>query len=370
MAWVLAILVGLWWLCKWFFKWILAPFFIGITVGGAFWKLSLIPFVGVLIHFVVIALAFITIDGVALPLIGSNYVVFIVILFLAFVDCVNDLIIAAKFKRMKDSIIENKLATLGCVLMVAVAVFYYSAPGDGSRLANIAAHYATLLFLAVAPRAIFAIGEIYAMVLVYPKVKKEIRTGVFFKTSIDPYRERYVETQLSKGLIISNSATIEWEKKASLEKLDKMYPKKTLEKAAEKLSQIFTDAGKQVVKERDDAKNELEDIGNRVSYISLKGFEEFCANAEKALLECGMISPRPLMEKKLSALYKTDDRQKLGIDFFVIQGLAKGVSEGRIIDKDISDRPLDNHVYRHTRSNVQPKITNANENPLLALDDD
>ena len=45
-------------------------------------------------------------------------------------------------------------------------------------------------------------------------------------------------------------------------------------------------------------------------------------------------------------------------------------SSNDIVDENKSDYPMENHAYRHTESIAQVKVTDANKDPRLALDDD
>gem|GEM_PF-3370967 len=354
----------LWEALKWFSKAILAPFCIGAGLFGVLFHGSIIPYLSALLHGGIVVYTYI---NVALPLMESESTIWFdllaIALQMAFLDCVHELLFTAKTKRMpkNDPPTMAKLQICCAASGIGAAVYYYAGV-DGGRLANIVAHYDVLLLLLVVPRALFILLEIYAYICVYPKIRRTIKNGDFFLASGSEYYKRYVEMQEKKGLLISNLKTIHKEKKASQEKLANMYPKKTLEILAEKLM-----GNKEMIAERTNAEAELDSIEEKTAYISKTGYQAFSKNMEKILRESGSLSPRSFIEKKFTE--KSKQWLPLGVEFFLIQAFTQAVVEGRIIDEDKSDSPLVNHAYRHTQSNVPIKVTYANEDPRLALDD-
>ena len=373
--WALLLLLGtgIVWLFIWAWKWILAPFFIGVPL---FWVLvfaSCIPFLGVLLHGGVIVFTFINIE--TLPLLENQstgmYIVVCAVLALALIDCIHELLFTVKTKLYKnpsdDDVFMYKWMLCSVVPAIGSAVYYYATPADQSRLANILSHYGMLLFLFIAPRALFIIGEFFAKKIIYPKVVKQIASGEFFKLQDDSdtvysvYYKRYVKMQERKGLVVSNSSTVHAEKKTSHEKLEKMYPKKFIEKIAE-----FVAGDKDILEKRKNAEKELENIEKKISHISQKGYQAFGDNAENILRQVSSISPRDFIEIKFPE--KKDNFLSLGVDFFLVKAFETAVSEGRIEDDpEKSNDPIVNHAYRHIQSNVQVLVRNADDDPSMAL---
>ncbi len=57
--------------------------------------------------------------------------------------------------------------------------------------------------------------------------------------------------------------------------------------------------------------------------------------------------------------------------YFIIMALQPLVESGEFTDEMLNDNDvLDNHAYQYIKSKVQMKSTDADSNPLFALDDD
>jgi signal transduction histidine kinase len=366
--------MAIWWLIKWLWKWFFLPFLAGGILAGIIRLAIIAPFVGALLH---IAASVFAIIKIALPMLENQsvawFALLVVVILLSFVDCVTDIAYAIKYRFPKDSsedkVLDAKGNACGASAMIALMVFYYMA-NDGSRLLSIVSHYDTIILLSFAPRAVFAIGEIFARTVLHPKALIKINSGEFFHTVdnaaqsfIPAYYEKYVNMYCRVGVAVSNKAVIAKEKELSSAKLEKMYPKKFIEQVAEK----FT-VDKQTIQDREDSKKELDSIEKRTAYISKAGFETFFAKMEAVLRQSGSMSPRTFLEKKFPN--ESGQWLPLGVEYFLIQAFTEGVYSGRIIDENKRDHPMVNHAYLHLQSEIQPKVTNANDNPLLALDDD
>ena len=357
----------LWNLIKGFFVYIFVPPFVlagfalvGILlVEGAFRSKI---HAGALISGGAVVFTFI---NVALPQLENElmkiFILLSVVLFLALVDCIDDFISTAKYKvnlyKSDNPLSTAKKYLCGMVPGVTSLVFYYSTPSGQGRFENIFAHYGLLLFLLIAPRALFFIGEIYAKAKIYPEASKLIYRGDFFIYPSDVYFRRYLERW--QGVLLSNESTIKEEKRISSEKLEKMYPKKFLAKAAE-----FFVGDKETIDKRERAEKEIAVMEEKVSYITKEGFQKFSAKAEEFLRQVSSMSPRDFIEMKFPQ-YK---QSPPGVEFFLIEAFDSGVKTGKIVDESKDDYPMENHAYRHTESSVQ--VVSRNGNKELALDDD
>jgi hypothetical protein len=360
----------------WLITWVL-PVFVFIFGTLVVLFVSKIPFLGTLLYGVAAVIAF---NGMALPLLRDQsmwlFILVTAVLVLALLDCVYDLIFTAQTKsspEWRNKMLEGKWGGCYVIFGIGALVCYYPNPGDQSRIEKVLAHYGILMFLLVVFRAFTAMQETYATITFYPEFNNAMNFNDFFSINkIDEdkkenlfydsdYNRRYVELKRINGLVVCNAPTIEKEKEISSGRLDKMYPKKFLAKAAE-----FFAGDKETLDKRENAAKELAAMKEKVSYISDKGFREFSAKAEKFLRQVSSISPRDLLETKFPDKYRL--WLPLGVEFFLIEAFASGVSSKKIVDEDKDDNPMVNHAYRHTKSIAKVKVTNANENPVLALD--
>jgi hypothetical protein len=291
---------------------------------------------------------------------------------LALIDCINDLRVIVRYKlKYAEHDMVIKFQIFGAILFIGAIIYFIRDRSIQSVFQGIINNN-VLLLLAVSVRAITSIQEISAAI----KVKKLIKSNDFFTISKPLensnsesdypgyYPEfRYLMLEKGEGFIESNEWKIKEEKEISSKKIDKMFPKKFLAKVAD-----FFAGDTETIEKRERAAKELAEMEKKVSYISKEGFQKFSAKAEELLRQVSSMSPRDFIEKKLSKEYNS--WPSLGVEFFLIEAFASGVKNGKIEDRDISDYPIENHAYRHTESVAQVKVTNANKDPRLRLDDD
>ena len=337
---------------------------IGIIFFGGLLFISMIPFLGTLFHSVIVIFTFILMAE------GTSSTVMSILMFftllLALIDCINDLRITASCRLYHaDEVLMNKNKVCAGLPAIGAAVYYFIS----RQSIQIIVTNSVLLFLAVAPRALFFIAELYASAKIYHNVNNKIKVNDFFKTQEGSLSNLfycrgegdYLKLKERSGTVVSNESTIKEEKKISAEKLEKMYPKKLLLK----ITEIFT-GDKETMDKRDRAEKELAVMEEKVSYISKKGFQEFSTKAEELLRQVSSMSPRDFIEKKFPEKYKS--WMPFGAEFFLIEAFATGVMKGKIKDESKDDYPMENHAYRHTESSIQ--VVSRNGNKELALDDD
>jgi hypothetical protein len=349
----------LWQLIKWLWKWLFAPcivlgiFAIGIQL------VSMIPIFGTLLHGLIVVFSFFNIAQVtqSTPMLILLYVA----LPLALLDCINDLRITVRYRLYRaDDALMLKYNCCAFLSAIGAVVFYYmSDKSFQGVIQSIVSNYNILLLLTVLPRALFIFVEIYSEI----NVKDLIKSNNFFTIrdtsgNSSVLKSKYVKLRQNAGFVVSNKSIIEDEKRISSGKLEQMYPKKFLAKAAE-----FLVGDKETIAKRERAERELAEMEKRVSYISKEGFKNFSARAEELLRQVSSMSPRDIIEMKFPQY-----RRFPGVEFFLIEAFDSGVKTGKIEDESKDDYPMENHAYRHTESSV--KVLSRNGNKELALDDD
>ena len=361
----------LWQFLKWSWKWFFAPCVLGIILYWGVYLFSIIPLLGTFLHggIVIYIYKFTNmVEGIQ-PTVLS--ILMYGTLLLVLIDCINDLRITIRYRLfIADTVLTNKYKFCAALPAIGAAVFYYMSDKTiQGILQSIVTNRDILLLLIVAPRTLFIIAEIYAVIFVYPNVNKLIKSNDFFKEQYghDTFYRRGKSTYLGLkhdgGMVLSNESIIKRETMISTDKLEKMYPKKFLAKAVE-----FFVGDKETIAKRERAEGELEIMRNKVSYISKKGYKKFSGMAEEFLRQVSSMSPRDLIEMKFPDKYNS--WLSLGVEFFLIKVFNSGVIKGNIVDENKSDYPMENHAYRHTESVAQVKVTDANKDPRLALDDD
>lgn len=205
-------------------------------------------------------------------------------------------------------------------------------------------------------------------------IKKEIRDGYPLLNGGDYYKMKWIRRLEKKGVIISNIETVTNEAKIRQEKLEALYPKKTLEKVADMV------AGDKTVKEkRKDAEKRLrtESLAICYAYIGVDVFEQYPKLIMEVMSEKGRHSVADIKKfEELKPLHLTvpfhgiNGKNTEWSEYFIIQALKPLVAEGIFEDDDLNDNDVfDNHAYRYTESKVAMKCIDADNDPLLALDD-
>lgn len=202
-------------------------------------------------------------------------------------------------------------------------------------------------------------------------IKKTIRDGYPLLSGENYYHMKWIRRLEKKGVIVSNIETVKNEAKKRRKKLDALYPKKTLEKVLDKV------AGDKVVKEkRKEAEMRLQpqSLTRCCAYLSAAVFEQYPKLITEVMEEKGCHSVSDIKKfeelKSLHLTFPFYGKNSEWSEYFIIQALQPLVIEGTFEDDDLNDNDVfDNHAYRYTKSKVAKKIIDADNNPLLALDD-
>ena len=180
-----------------------------------------------------------------------------------------------------------------------------------------------------------------------------------------------------KGIAISNKETGALEIEESKKKLEGLYPKKLIDQILEAV------AGNEDAKLNRKRAEGLLRLGTATCYLPTSTYEKIPQLVMDAMSDRGLC---PLSEIKyfpeLQSLNLVKPRKDgentwyeqhtdRWFDYFIIQALQPLVADGTFEDEDLNDNdPLDCHAYRYTKSTKEMPSINADENPLLALDDD
>ena len=188
------------------------------------------------------------------------------------------------------------------------------------------------------------------------------------------YSMRYYEfanAKLASGEVLSNQWVIDAESQMSQNKLEKSYPKTFLEKAGE----MFSDEGKEAKAGRENAEKEIPSIRTLKAYVDTGFYNQCKLEMSEALKTRGTLSPHniaKLEELKCLNIFKNKNIFKIynWIEYYVIFVMSSLVKEGIVEEFDLNDKNiLENHQYKHIMG-VPMRSRNAEDNPLLALDDD
>lgn len=190
------------------------------------------------------------------------------------------------------------------------------------------------------------------------------------------YYAKYIEKLDAECAVVSNAETVDSEIKKRRERLDGLYPKKLMEKLAEKI------AGDNDVKEnRQRAEEKLQPnaIQRYYTYLSTPAFNRLQAALSNVMLHKGCFSPSDIQRfeelRGLNLMSPVDGRDGGNSDwgeYFIIQALQPLVANGTFSDDgDLSDRDaFETHAYEHIHTSAPRKSQSPETNPLLALDDD
>ncbi len=175
-----------------------------------------------------------------------------------------------------------------------------------------------------------------------------------------------------EGVVVSNKNTVDSETKIRCEKLEKLYPKKMLDKIIDKV------AGDKVLKEkRENAEKRLRSMNKCYAYLSPTVFEQY----PKAIINVMSVKGRcstSLISKELKPYNLlqpikgiNEDRNQEWSEFFIIQALQPLVAGGVFDDMDLNDNDvMDNHAYQYTQSTVAMPSIDGDQDPRFALDAD
>lgn len=187
------------------------------------------------------------------------------------------------------------------------------------------------------------------------------------------YKIKYwqaINKMLIEGSVLSNEMIIDKEFQRYKEKLEKAYPKSIIGKMGE----IISEEGQAAKKERENAENEISLQSRLYAYVDKEFYNDCQHKISESLETCGTLSPSSILWldglKNISELHKNDFNLPVKwAEYLIIFLMQPLVQEQTIEDCDLSDRILENHQYRHIKG--LPMLTrNAEDNPLLALDDD
>lgn len=243
------------------------------------------------------------------------------------------------------------------------------------------------------------IRVIYAVIIypiIYGKIKADVKRKISNREpllyrdnnySFDMTKKYYYSKLLrnleKRGELVSNKETVVAEIKMIQERLNKLYPKKRIEVLVDKI------AGDREAKAiREESADKLsylrlrEACGEVYAYIPASVYKKFPDNLSEAMSDKGTMSLAYIIKLKEveevthPLVYNSSDDQSAQNNrewiyyFFIIQALKALVEDGIFEDNNLNDRdPFETHAYRYTQSTKQPVSINANDNPMLALDD-
>lgn len=174
------------------------------------------------------------------------------------------------------------------------------------------------------------------------------------------YYDMELEWLLKQGKLVSNEKTVREEIARSQRKLDKLYPKKFLEKIVDAV------AGDDEVKEqRDRGEAGIKRLRYSRTYISKAVYDQIPNALVEAMRDKGTLCAADII--KLEELERFDFGKGCCGETFLIQALEPLVENGTFLDDDISDDPLENHAYRYAHSSKQKKSIDASSDPRFAL---
>lgn len=178
------------------------------------------------------------------------------------------------------------------------------------------------------------------------------------------YYDREVEKFVQGGELASNEDTLRHELALGEKRLEKLYPKKLMNKVVDAV------AGDEAVKQkRDEAKRELPCIRASRTYMTKSALERLGDVAVQALKEDG----RTRSAKEIVRFWPLEPFRLLNesnvwwLQMFLIQALEPLAENGTVLDLgSLSDTdPLDNHVYCYMKNIGNLRCTD----PRLADDD-
>ena len=284
------------------------------------------------------------------------------LLFLNVVDCIHDFVIANDYYDDISDNIDSSFAikSLSIIALILLGWFLWNRN----------------LIFALLPRAIF-------ICLVFTSERATVKNDVNDKMIVGyplPYNKwlynsskkicyHYniiVKALFDSGALVANVEVVEEEFNKSNKKLEEIYPKRFIEK----VFYVFNKEEKEKIKQ---IKNKLSDTAasRRTAYISSAFYEQYSSKIAKALKERNApFSPWKIKEfielKELNLTVPNGQGQNIEwSEYFIIKSLKQLVEKGVINDYNISDNPLDNHVF-----GVHMKSRNLSNDPRFAIEDD
>lgn len=291
--------------------------------------------------------------GIKIREIGMDYLLLFVLT--GIVDCIRDIVIAKDCYKSMDVEIDKFYLVKSLITIFTL--------GLGR----------TIFLLVVNPVMNIAVSK---------DIKQQVRDGkalpdASFYSKLKAVNYCYGK-QIGKlereGVVVSNKNTVDSETKIRREKLEKLYPKKMLDKIVDKL------AGDKVLKEkRENAEKSLQSMNKCYAYLSTAVFEQYPKALTMVMSVKGRYSVSVISKFQELKPYNlmqpikgiSEDRNQEWSEYFIIQALQPLVAEGIFDDMDLNDNDaMDNHAYQYTKSTVTMPSIDGDQDPRFALDDD
>jgi len=271
------------------------------------------------------------------------------------IDCIHDIIIADEYYKRKDIGIDPLYMFKGLTSIVTLG-------------------YSQVVF--------FLVTDMVIGVVVKKKIKRALKSGRAlppidhvewnFQAARYHYKKQIKRLE-SRKKIVSNIETIDAENSIGVEKLNKLYPQKLIDKIAEMVG-----GNEEMKVKRENASMSLLLSGENYAYLDMTVFMKYADMISTVMSNKGCFGVSEIKnfseldELRLTApIMFSNTKGPRWAEYFIIQALQPLVSVGIFEDCNLNDNdPLDNHSYRYVKSTRTIPSINANDNPLLALDDD
>ena len=212
-------------------------------------------------------------------------------------------------------------------------------------------------------------------------IKERMRTGQplpypSFYSNIkirNYYYERQIDKLENERVLISNKATVDNEARLRRNKLDRLYPKRVVDKIVDMVA-----GDKEIKEKREKAEQKLQSMEKCYAYLRTDLFAVY-PRALVAVMSnkgcCSVSSIQIFNELRTLNLLcpvmgNATDRLTEWSEYFIIQALQPLVAQGVFIDNDFNDNDaMDNHAYQYAASKKPMPSINADEDPRFALDD-
>jgi hypothetical protein len=287
---------------------------------------------------------------------GSQNILKSFMLVIALIDCVVDWIMAPKL--YEDFYFEDSMDELDKFYIIK------------SLLSTFTGFYARVVYLLVVDpimymRAKNNVNDMLENDLIIPN------NDIITKYSKQNQGCMYVilDKYIKQGLVITNKEEVKEELKYSKAKLENSYPTKLIDK----LIKLLND-NKEIKKEREKAEAEIKSENKLYSYIECQFYQRCKQEFASVLVSHGTLSPVDIIKlEDLQSMVFLNGKEftdkEVTLKYYAIS-ILNGLEKDGIVEKyDFGDGLLENHQYKHTNG-LPMKSINADENPLLALDDD
>lgn len=303
----------------------------------------------------------------------ANSVVMIIALIVGFILTLGNTPLTVIF-------IINIISIIDCIRDIVIAPEYYDDYGVDDLFA-----LKSLLSLVT-----FGLARAVFLCIVGPAISYSVKSDIEERIRLNKplphkdmynlpaknyYYKKYIEGLKITKQIVSNENTVNEETKIRRQDLDKLYPKKVVEKIVDT---VAGDKEKKSIRKICEEKLTSKVVKENYAYISKEAYDKLPELIIQGMTKKSMLSSRTICSlEELKPLNTTEPLKKWGKDnpdaswseYFIIEVLEKLKKEGKFesANNDDSD-PFNNPAYRYKKSEVEVKSINAEDNPLLALD--